>query len=289
MGIKISKESTLRGLKEIGLLLLIVFLFNSFVLASFQVPTGSMENTVMTGDFLLVNKFKLGGRTLEMIPYLGMRLPSLRFPGFRDVQRGDVIVFEFPGQRDEKQAKEFTYYLKRCIALPGDTVQVINKVAYVNGMRAPLPKSFKFLRPNALPKDVSDPDIFPVGAPFNADNYGPLRVPMKGDKISLTKDRIRLWKTFIEREGHTVSIDGGVVLIDGKRQTEYIVERDYLFGMGDNRDDSLDSRFWGFIPRNSVVGTPLIVYWSWSPDIPIYRIFDKLASIKWGRIGRIID
>ncbi len=276
-------------MKEIGILLLIVFLFNSFVLASFEVPTGSMENTVMTGDFLLVNKFTLGGRTLEVIPYTGIHLPHLRVPGFRDVRRGDIIVFEFPGLRDERQSKEFTYYLKRCVALAGDTIQIINKVLYVNGVRAPLPKYVKFLRSTPMPAGRPDPEIFPVGSPFNADNFGPLRVPKKGDVIALSRDDIKRWHTFIEREGHDVRVDGNTILIDGQPKSEYVVERDYLFGMGDNRDDSLDSRYWGFVPRTSVVGTPLIVYWSWDPDTPIYRIFDKLASIRLGRIGRLIE
>jgi len=286
---KAAANKFVRGLKEIGILLLIVFLFNSFVLASFEVPTGSMENTVMAGDFLLVNKFTLGGRTLEVIPYTGIHLPYLRVPGFRDVRRGDIIVFEFPGLRDERQAKEFTYYLKRCVALSGDTVQIINKVLYVNGARAPLPKYVKFLRPRPMSAGRADPEIFPVGEPFNADNYGPLRVPKRGDVIALNRDNIKRWLTFIEREGHDVRIDGNTILIDGQPESEYTVERDYLFGMGDNRDDSLDSRYWGFVPRSSVVGTPLIVYWSWDPDTPIYRIFDKLSSIRWNRIGRLIE
>lgn len=286
---KPAENKFLRALKEIGILLLIVFLFNSFVLASFEVPTGSMENTVMTGDFLLVNKFTLGGRTLEVIPYTGIHLPHLRVPGFRDVRRGDIIVFEFPGLRDERQSKEFTYYLKRCVALAGDTIQIINKVLYVNGIRAPLPKYVKFLRSTPMPAGRPDPEIFPVGSPFNADNFGPLRVPKKGDVIALSRDDIKRWHTFIEREGHDVRVDGNTILIDGQPKSEYVVERDYLFGMGDNRDDSLDSRYWGFVPRTSVVGTPLIVYWSWDPDTPIYRIFDKLASIRLGRIGRLIE
>ncbi len=208
-----TKSQFLRGLKEVVLLLAIVFLFNSFVLASFQVPTGSMENTVMTGDFLLVNKFMIGGRTLEVIPYLGVRLPAFRFPGFRDVRRGDIIVFEFPGLRDEKQSKEFTYYLKRCMGLPGDTLQIVNKVVYVNGERASLPSSSKFLRPNPIPKQAVDPDIFPVGASFNADNYGPIRIPKKGDRIPLTRENFRRWKTFIARDGHVESLPGNSILI----------------------------------------------------------------------------
>jgi signal peptidase I len=85
-----------------------------------------------------------------------------------------------------------------------------------------------------------------------------------------------------------VQADGDVVRLDGKAVTEYTVQRDYLFGMGDHRDNSLDSRYWGFIPRENLVGTPLVVYWSWNTDIPIYSIFSKLASVRLNRIGTLI-
>lgn len=289
MSTKFQKGGILKTLKEIGFLLIMVFLLNSFVLASFEVPTGSMENTVMTGDFLLVNKFTLGGRTLQVIPSINIRLPSLHVPGFRGVRRGDIIVFEFPGFQDEKQSREFMYYLKRCVALGGDTIRIINKVLYVNGVRAAFPNYVKFVHQVPLSPDRPDPQIFPVGAPFNSDNYGPIRVPKKGDVVELTKDNIRQWKTFIEREGHDVTIEGKNILIDGKRRTEFVVERDYVFGMGDNRDDSLDSRFWGFIPKENIVGTPFIVYWSWDPTIPLWHFVDKLGSIQWKRIGRTVE
>ena len=97
------------------------------------------------------------------------------------------------------------------------------------------------------------------------------------------------WSVFIQREGHTVQRDGDQIFVDGKPTTEYTVQRDYLFGMGDHRDNSLDSRFWGFIPREDLVGTPMIVYWSWDTDIPIYDIFARIASIRWWRIGSLIE
>ena len=87
---------------------------------------------------------------------------------------------------------------------------------------------------------------------------------------------------------HRLRLIDDEVQIDGKPVNEYIVERDYLFGMGDHRDNSLDGRYWGFIPKQNLVGTPLIVYWSWDTNIPLYDIFSKLASIRWGRVGTLI-
>jgi signal peptidase I len=78
------------------------------------------------------------------------------------------------------------------------------------------------------------------------------------------------------------------VLIDGKEATDYTVQRDYVFAMGDNRDNSLDSRFWGFVPLEDVIGTPFIVYWSWNPAIPIFNLIDKIGSVKLSRIGTLI-
>jgi signal peptidase I len=80
----------------------------------------------------------------------------------------------------------------------------------------------------------------------------------------------------------------GQILVDGKQTDSYQVQRDYVFGMGDNRDNSLDSRFWGFIPMESIVGTPLIVYWSWNPDISLFNLSDKLPTIRWGRLGTLV-
>jgi signal peptidase I len=269
---------------------LVAFLFlNSFVLASFEVPTGSMENEIMAGDFLFVNKFLYGGSTPRTIPFTNVRLPWFRVPAFRGVEHGDVIVFEFPGQREEVQSPEFMFYLKRAIGLAGDTVQIINRVVYVNGRPAPRPRNMKFNNYSIMPPGVIDPRIFPKGAPYNEDNWGPEVVPMKGEVIALTRENLPRWETFIEREGHTVRVDEeGGILVDGRAAQEYFVERDYIFGMGDNRDNSLDCRFWGFIPTDNVVGTPMIVYWSWDPDIPLLNLPSKLASLQVGRIGTII-
>jgi signal peptidase I len=205
------------------------------------------------------------------------------------VQRGDVIVFEFPGGRDQVIPEEFQFYLKRAIGLAGDTVQIVNRVVLVNGTPAPLPRNMRFDGYHTQPPGLADPRIFPPGAPFNEDNWGPVVIPKKGDAIPLTTANIDRWRVFIAREGHTLRMDErGRVLIDGTPVTAYHVEHNYLFGMGDHRDNSLDGRFWGFIPEVNIVGTPMIVYWSWDPEISIANIFSKLGSVRLGRVGTII-
>lgn len=282
------KDKVIAGIKEFGIVFGAFLVLNSFVIASFEVPTGSMENEIMTGDFLLVNKFVFGGTTPRTIPFTNVKIPAFKLPSFWNVERGDVIVFMFPGYREEIEPAEFAYYLKRCIALPGDTLKMINRVVYVNGTQSPFPRNMKFNTTFIKPADYAEPRIFPVGAPFNEDNYGPVRIPKKGDVISLSPENFLYWNTFIKREGHSIDMNGGIISIDGKPADKYEIKRNYVFGMGDNRDNSLDSRFWGFIPEESIVGTPLIVYWSWNPDISIFDLPNKIPTIRWGRLGTLV-
>ncbi len=282
------KEKTIAFLKETGIVLGLFLLINNFVVASFLVPTGSMENEVMTGELLFVNKFIYGGTSPRNIPFTNVRLPWFRIPAFRDVRRGDVIVFIFPGMRDEVEPVDFTFYLKRCVGLPGDTIQIRERVLSVNGQMLPLPRNVRFDRSWSIPANEYDDRIFPAGSNGNEDNFGPLVIPKQGTVIPLTLQNFSAWQIFIKREGHTAETAAGTILIDGKPATSYTVQRDYLFGMGDHRDNSLDGRYWGFIPKENIVGTPMVVYWSWNSDLPIYDIFGRLASVRWGRIGSLI-
>jgi signal peptidase I len=301
------RPKTLKGkmiafLKESGILLGVVLLINNFAIAFFLVPTGSMENEVLTGEFLLVNKFIYGGtspRNLQQFDGIARMLtayqvglpnipfPWFRLPAFRDVKRGDVIVFEFPGYRDDLKPQEFQFYLKRCIGIAGDTIQIKDRIVYVNGQMPPIPRNIKY------EMDFIDPErdkmnTFPMNSGWTKDNFGPLVIPKQGMVIPLTSQNFSTWQIFIKREGHTAEIVGETVLIDGKPVASYTVQRDYLFGMGDNRNNSLDGRYWGFIPKENLVGTPMIVYWSWNSDLPIYDIFARLASVRWGRIGSLV-
>jgi len=248
--------------KDIVFVLVAFLILNSFVIASFEVPTGSMENEIMTGDFLFVNKFIYGGSTPRTIPIINTRIPWFRVPGFRSVERGDVIVFEFPGYRDETQASEFQFYLKRCVAMSGDTIQIIKRALYVNGKPFPIPRNMKFNNHHENPPGLAMEAIFPKGAPYNEDNWGPEIVPAKGDVITLSPENIDRWKTFIGREGHAVQMRGdGTILIDGIPSSSYTVRRNYYFGMGDNRDNSLDSRYWGPLNWRKLKGKAIVLYW----------------------------
>ena len=296
------KEQALSWAKTIFGALAIVMIANGLLVQSFVVPTESMENEVLAGDFVFVNRFIYGGSTPQTIPFLNTPLPYFRLPGIREPERGDVIVFIYPGDRNQAEPTNFEYYLKRCVAVAGDTLEVRDGIAYANGVREDLPENVRL--PQYLDTAMnsrSTVKTFPEGAGYSSDRWGPMRVPAEGDVISLkTPEDLRMWRVFIEREGHTVSTDGQIVVIDGESVDSYTVERDYVFGMGDNRANSLDSRFWGFIPEENVVGTPMIVYWSWEnretlaqPNGDIIQreksFGEKLGSIRWGRIFNGID
>ena len=278
------KEQVVSWTKTIVGAVVVVMIINGLAIASFVVPTGSMQKTVMAGDFLFVNKFIYGPSSPQVIPFLNIPLPFFRFPGLRSPEQGDVIVFIYPGERNELKPKNFEYYLKRCVAVAGDSLLIVNKKVYVNGVEFPLP-------PNAAPPlyPVNNaPAPSPYGKGFTFDNYGPIKVPKEGDILQLNNSNIADWKIFIEREGHKVSFDVNTITIDGTVTNEYKVQRNYCFGMGDNRDDSKDSRDWGFIPYENVVGTPIMVYWSWSPEVEFKNLAEKLKSIRWSRLGTFI-
>jgi signal peptidase I len=281
-------ETLFSWVKTIVSSLLIVMIINGLLVASFVVPTGSMENEVMAGDFLFVNKLIYGGSSPQTIPFFNTPLPFFRLPGFRDPARGDVIVFIYPGDRDQAEASEFQYYLKRCVATAGDTLSVRGGLVYINGRQQPLPPNAKF-----EPTPVSADDhlrTFPETAHFTRDQWGPMRVPKEGDIIPLNDSTFRMWRVFVLREGHSLERDGEIVLLDGRPANQYRVERDYVFGMGDNRNNSLDSRYWGFVPMENVVGTPMMVYWSWDVGPSgNATLGEKLSGIRWGRIFKTVN
>lgn len=270
---------------------LVVMVINGLLIASFVVPTGSMENTVMTGDFLFVNKFVYGPSTPQVVPFLNIPLPFYKFPGMKDPEQGDVIVFIYPGDRDEIQAREFQYYLKRCVATAGDTLQIIGHKVLVNNKEFKLPEHGTY--------DLNVPETpaekwltFPAGRNYTRNNYGPIRIPKKGDVINLTNENWKEWEYFIKKEGSNIEILSGEINIDDKPASKYTVKRDYCFGLGDNRDHSLDSRYWGFIPYENVVGTPIMVYWSWQSRDEYGNelgLLEKIGKIRWGRLFGFVD
>jgi len=265
-------------------------IIKTFLIETSRVPTGSMESTIMVGDFLFVNKFIYGSSSPRNIPFTDIALPYFQMPALRDPRKGDIVVFEFQGERDELQSDKIMNYVKRLIGTPGDTVEIINKVVFVNGKEIKRPPHIQYTQ-STMKKGVPDFQIFPKGMNWNKDNYGPLVIPKKGDVINLNVSNIERWRTIIDREylKRVVSVEGDKIFIDGKEVSSYTLKKDYYFMMGDNRDESWDSRFWGFVPRDKIVGEAFLIYWSWDPSIEFSDFFNLLGSTRLNRIAKFVN
>lgn len=278
----------------------------TFFIQNTRIPTGSMEDTILVGDFILVNKFVYGPSSPKYIPFTEIEIPYFTMPflKFKDPHHGDIVVFEYPGNKEQLRADERipglpipeeqiamnVNYVKRCIGLPGDTIEVRNKVVFVNGKEFWIPPYIKYLSPYPLSKDRVNTQIFPKGKQWNEDNYGPLVIPKKGMEIQLNLENVEEWRTIIDREfaERVVEVKDGIIIIKGKEVHSYTFQKDYYFMMGDNRDDSADSRFWGFVSRDMVVGEAFMSLFSWDRDIPFSELFRLIGSIRTDRILKLI-
>jgi signal peptidase I len=290
--VKTSTEKTREFFESLLFAGIAAFFIITFIVQNTRIPTGSMEDTILVGDFVLVNKFIFGSQSPKYIPFTQIEIPHFRLPALREPHRKDIVVFEFPGMRDQIFADDRgVNYVKRCIGLPGDTIQVVDKVVYVNHKQFWIPPHIKYLESFAKPKDFVEPRIFPKGMPWNEDNYGPLIVPKKGYTVPLDVNNVDQWATTIDRAygEKVVDVQNGVVTIKGKPVTSYTFRQDYYFMMGDNRDDSLDSRFWGFVPRENVVGEAFITLFSWDRDIPFTDFFRLIGSIRPERVLLLLN
>jgi signal peptidase I len=209
------KKSSVRDTFESLVVTVILAVFGTtFVIQAFKIPTGSMENTLLIGDHLLVNKFAFAYHS---------RLLA-RFLPYRDVHRDDIVVFKFPGSSEE-QSEPGEHFVKRVIGLPGDRVRIFHRQVYVNGQLLPEPYAYH-----------AWPDMLRVGDDFPP----PDSEYLHGATTAWSTDMANYVK------------DGEIVVPAGK-----------YFAMGDNREQSWDSRFWGFVPRDLISGRPLLIYWSY--------------------------
>jgi len=313
----------------------------------FKIPTPSMERNLLVGDFIFVSKLHYGTRTpmtlgvpFTQIYLKGLELPWTRLPGFSEIKRLDDVVFNYPV--DEAPIERKTHYIKRVMGLPGETLEVRDKVVHIDGEPIPLmegmqqrwivyksspsvrlsrskleelgvapdgfvdPPNSNIAQVNATPEAVrvieswpwvervepaiaTDPGysdlMYPPGRGWTPDNYGPVSIPAEGETVTLTPETWAEYETVIRRyEGHTTARgDGGTYLIDGKPATTYTFAQDYYFMMGDNRDNSEDSRFWGFVPMDHIVGKAVLIYFSWEKGEG-----DLIGIPRFGRIFRFV-
>jgi len=277
-------------LKALLVAVIAALILKTFVIEAYRIPTGSMESTLLVGDYLLVNKFIYGAVTPKRLPNTEFEIPHFKLPIIRSPQRNDVVVFEFPGNRDELQAKERVNYIKRLAALPGDTLIIKNRQIYINGDLTKNPPGVQYTKKNIRTEGEPQGRIFPQGRNWNEDNYGPFIIPYKGLTIELTPENIEEWRTVIDREfnDRVVSVQGSQIYIDGKVTTSYTFRKNYLFMLGDNRDDSLDSRFWGLVDQDLVIGKAVMIYWSWDSSIKKSGIKEFFDSIRFERVFKSI-
>ena len=242
-----AKIKNIDTLKAILIALFAALILRQFVIAAYKIPTGSMENTLLVGDFLLVNKFVYGAQTPEWIgiPFtrIGSEIPSFRFPYVTEPKPYDIVVFRYPKD-------PYLDYIKRCIAVPGQTVEIKNKEVFVNGDAFPKPPDMYF----------QDRYIFPQDKQYA--NFS----------LSVSRKRQNPYDTFKK-------------LGSSDNYGPLTLPEDMYWAMGDNRDNSQDSRVWGFVPHKNIVGQALVIYFSWGTDVPWTKWYNK---IRFDRIGTII-
>jgi len=260
-----------------------------FVFASFRVPTLSMEPALVPGDFVLVWKPTLGQRMYRLPGYLrGEHTAMTRRQGLRDVRRNDVLVFNVPysGAGGSLSPDWNTFFVKRCVAIPGDTFRIENGIYKVRGIADTL-GTYRQQVQLSRAADSAFPDhvfrCYPDDAAFqwNIKCFGPLYVPGKGDTMAIDTPNIVLYRNLITYEtGKEITVRDGLIYLDDERLTSYTFTKDYCFMAGDHVFNSRDSRYWGLLPVDLVVGKAAFIWKSVDPHT---------KKIRWNRFFKSIQ
>ena len=234
--------------RSVAIALAVFLVVRSFFVEAFKIPTGSMEGTLLVGDFLLVNKLVYGAE----VPFTGVKLPAIRAP-----KSGDVVVFQWPVDHTKN-------FVKRIVGMPGDTLEMRGGELIRNGRV----QRESYVSHTAPGSDVSDEEFkWQLGYLLN------------GSRPIKTAPRTPMGVSTLEaRPGYHPSRNNWGPLV---------VPQANYFVLGDNRDNSLDSRYWGFVADSLVRGQPLVVYYSYDPDGAVK--LDWLTRVRWKRFGEMIQ
>ncbi len=349
------KSATREWVDAIIFAVIAATIIRTFFIEAYTIPTPSMEKSLLVGDFLFVSKVSYGARipmTPLSFPFAHHTMPLIggksylewikigyhRLPGFGKIKNNDVVVFNWPAENEGRPNDKKENYIKRCIGIAGDTINIIDRNVYINSRLADMPdkaqfhyhvktdgtgfsevaakrlelndiqiaspegdfimnmtaksaeeiKTFgnvKLVEPLIDPKGNYEDFIFPFDKRFrwNYDTFGPLWIPKKGATLKLDSLNIALYRKAIgEYEANKLEERDGKIFINGKESTEYTFKMDYYFMMGDNRHNSADSRFWGFVPEDHIVGKAVFIWMSWNTDGSF------LSKIRWSRLFHTI-
>ena len=278
-----------RLLKILVLVLFLALILKAFILDAFQIPTGSMKNTLLEGDFLLVNKSAYSISTPHQIPFLGKRLSRTELISTGKPEFNDVVAFEIPADYYDPDSEEYSILIKRIIGQPGDTIEIKDQILYINHKKYRTPSYIK-INLNETPIENINKELFPYNNKWSLENYGPIIVPKKGMKVELNPKSILQWQNAINTDHgkKVISVEGTVVNINNTAIREYTFEKDYYFVLGDNRKNSIDSRYFGYIPEEWIIGKAFMIYWSKLP-VQTSGISDYFSSIRFSRLMQSID
>lgn len=351
---KKKKSKTREWVDAIVFAVVAATIIRGLLFSAYAIPSGSMEGTELTGDYLFVSKISYGPRlafTPLSIPFTepkmyGMQtywdiiqLPYWRLPGFTSVKKGDIVVFNKPEEADLGiPIDERTTLIKRCQGTEGDTVSIINTQVYINGKPAPnaikqqtsymvttdgtminpqvliddnievrgqlgvnayemiIPtehlaeikgySNIKSIVPVIKQSGEYDPEVFPHNEKFkwNEDNFGPLLLPKRGWTVALNYSTMILYRRAIETYEHNkVDVKGKDIYINGKKADSYTFKMNYYWMMGDNRHNSLDCRFWGYVPEDHIIGKAIITVMSTDSTKGFFN------KIRWSRMFKPIN
>ena len=286
MNKKITESITIKRFKKfirfLILFFLLVIFIRAFFLGAFQVPTPSMADTLLPGDFIIVNLAAYKITTPATIPIVGIPFYSINLFNTGTPGLNDLVLINFPDSYSGEFSNSGTNIIKRIVAGPVDTLQITGKKIFVNSVELKLPLTIKRSFDQIKPSGAEDNEIFYEASGWNSDNYGPLIVPSRGDTIQITADNIRVWKHLIvhEYKEKVVREEGSVITINGKPVREYVIKKEHYFVIGDNFNNSRDSRYFGFINEDMIVGNVMFIYWSMSPE----NNNSLISRIRWERI-----